>query len=83
MYASTRTPSTTIAATVHAAPAASSILCLSVNQPPGYELEYFWFDSCGDCQRAGEAGIARGDWQEYRCTGFPIGLDYVYPLYVR
>jgi hypothetical protein len=39
--------------------------------------------SCGECRTTGENGVAAGRWREYRCAMFPLGLDVVYPLYVR
>lgn len=60
------------------------LLCIGGNlNPPGFELENYWHDTCGQCRTAGEAGIADGRWVEYRCVGAPVGLDFTYPLYVR
>lgn len=59
------------------------LLCIGNLNPPGFELEYYWYNSCDRCRVAGEAGLADGRWREYRCVGAPVGLDYTYPLYVR
>jgi hypothetical protein len=40
----------------------------------------FW--SCKRCLDAGEAGLRRGDWSDYRCRVVLVGLDVVYYLYV-
>jgi hypothetical protein len=60
-----------------------SFFCLDQFQPPGFDLHSFYNQTCGECQSIGADGIASGRWREYRCATFPIGLDVVYPLYIR
>jgi hypothetical protein len=59
------------------------LACLGSSAPAGFTLDYYYNMTCGECRDAGDAGIAAGVWREYRCTTAPIGLDVVYPLYVR
>jgi hypothetical protein len=69
------------AAVTTPAPIPSILLCAF---PPGEGFERlgtYW--DCFQCLRAGDAGVARGEWREFRCPGRPVGLDYEYDLYVR
>jgi hypothetical protein len=51
--------------------------------PRDWTWLHLWeFHSCESCKRAGDAGIARGDWAEYRCGWFPAGLDITYYIYI-
>ncbi len=50
--------------------------------PSGWTRINYQFHSCTECWEAGEAGISRGDWPDYRCKVFPAGLDVVYYLHI-
>lgn len=40
------------------------------------------YSTCARCETAGEAGVSRGDWEQYHCAFVPIGLDGSYWLFV-
>jgi hypothetical protein len=63
-------------------PFPSLLLCFSGQPVEGFRRAGIFWD-CDRCLRAGDAGIARGDWQQFKCPGRPVGLDYEYDLYVR
>lgn len=63
-------------------PVPSLILCFAFPPGEGFRRVGTYWD-CFQCLRAGDAGVARGDWREFKCPGRPIGLDYEYDLYVR
>jgi hypothetical protein len=77
-----------VAAPVSAAPAPTLteipelLRCFNPFYLPDY-IRYRQYDTCGECLDAGEAGIARGDWQEFLCSYFTPGLDVVYYLNIR
>jgi hypothetical protein len=70
------------AARAEPTPIPSLLLCFSGQPVEGFQRAATYWD-CDRCLRAGDAGIARGDWQQFRCPGRPVGLDYEYDLYVR
>lgn len=41
--------------------------------------DYF---TCQQCETAAEAGVARGDWEQYHCAFVSTGLDGSYWLFV-
>lgn len=49
---------------------------------PGWTRIDWQLRDCPRCHEAGEEGVAAGEWPEYRCGWFPVGLDVVYHLYV-
>jgi hypothetical protein len=63
-------------------PFPSFLLCLTGQPVDGFRRVGIYWD-CGQCLRAGDAGVARGDWQAFKCPGRAVGLDYEYDLYVR
>jgi hypothetical protein len=66
-----------------AAPAPGPVLCWPAPSPGSGWTAVGDFDSCAQCETAGQAGIADGDWDRYLCGFFPIGLDGVYKLHLR
>jgi len=50
--------------------------------PSGFERLPHDYLSCRECNEAGDAGLARGDWREYRCVTWPVGMDVTHYLFV-
>lgn len=75
-------PAATAGAAGTPAPSWPPGLCM----PPGltgFQRLPDQYYTCGDCHEDGDAGLSRGDWQEYYCVTWPVGLDVVHYLYVR
>lgn len=49
---------------------------------PGWNRVNRQHHDCAECRAAGDEGVLDGEWPEYRCGYFPVGLDVVYYLYV-
>lgn len=81
---------TTLSISANPAPAAAAPGC-AADDPfpfcwfpggPGWNRVTWQHHDCADCRAAGDEGVLAGEWPEYRCGYFPVGLDVVYYLYV-